>query len=84
MNVLLGLIPCLLFCPTLSLERPYISNGGWRTYPSDIIATPGPCNIDIRDMTMTQQEFINQYAFTKPVIVRDTNNNDLFRALARK
>ena len=49
-----------------------------------MIATPGPCNIDIRDMTMTQKEFINEYAFTKPVIVRDTNNNDLFRALARK
>ena len=84
MKVLLGLIPSLLFTPTLSLDRPYISNGGWRTYPSDIIATPGPCNIDIRDNTMTQQEFINEYAFTKPVIVRDSNNNDLFRALARK
>merc|ERR1719154_626181 len=33
---------------------------------------------------MTQQEFINEYAYTKPVIVRDSTNIDLFRALASK
>ena len=28
--------------------RPYFSEGGWRTYPSDLVARPGPCNIDIK------------------------------------
>jgi len=65
-------------------ERPYVSNGGWRTYPSDLVATPGPCNIDIRDSRMTNKEFLEEYAFTKPVIVRDVSNNNLFQALARK
>ena len=85
MKMLINLVLSLwLSLSACLVDRPFISNGGWPTYPSDMIATPGPCNIDIRDMTMTQKEFIKEYAFTKPVIVRDTSNNDVFRALARK
>lgn len=58
--------------------------GGWRTYPSEMVARPGPCNIDIRDGTMTTEEFLERYASTRPVIIRDATNNDLFKALARK
>ena len=82
--------------------RPYFSEGGWRTYPSDMVARPGPCNIDIKarrgiycstysviweiiqDGSMTGKEFMSEYAKTKPFVVRDSANNDLFRALARK
>ena len=37
----------LYLSPVLS-DRPYFSEGGWRTYPSDMVARPGPCNIDIK------------------------------------
>ena len=33
---------------------------------------------------MTEKEFMSEYAKTKPFVVRDSANNDLFRALARK
>ena len=49
-----------------------------------MVARPGPCNIDIRDGTMTIEEFLEKYASTRPVIIRDATNNDLFKALARK
>jgi len=77
------LMYCLLqigFAYTL-LHRPAISNGGWETFPSDVSVRPGPCNIAIRDNRLTQKEFLEKYAYTEPVIVRDTTNNDLFRAL---
>ena len=64
--------------------RPYFSEGGWRTYPSDMVAMPGPCNIDIKDKTMSHKEFMSEYAKTKPFIVRDSAKNDLFKSLARK
>ena len=72
-----------LICRTTT-NRPYFSAGGWRTYPHRMVAQPGPCNIEIRDNSLTQSEFLSEYAKTKPFIVRDSANNDLFRALARK
>jgi hypothetical protein len=65
-------------------ERPFISNGGWQTFPSDLLVHPGPCNIDIRDKTLTQQEFLAQYAYTRPLVIRDAADNDLFRALTER
>ena len=69
---------------TTTTNRPYFSAGGWRTYPHLMVAQPGPCNIEIRDNALSQREFLSEYAKTKPFIVRDSANNDLFRALARK
>ena len=69
---------------TTTTNRPYFSAGGWRTFPHLMVAQPGPCNIEIRDNSLTQREFLSEYAETKPFIVRDSANNDLFRALARK
>jgi hypothetical protein len=65
-------------------RRPFISNSGWVTYPSDLLVPPGPCNIDIRDKTLTQQEFLAQYAYSRPVVIRDAADNDLFRALTER
>jgi len=65
-------------------RRPFISNGGWVTFPSDLLVQPGPCNIDIRDKTLTQQEFLAKYAYSRPVVIRDAANNDLFRALTER
>lgn len=66
------------------LQKPSISNGGWLTYPVDVPVQPGPCNIDVRDTTLTQEDFLKLYAYDKPFIARDSSNNDLFRALTSK
>ena len=42
-----------------------------------MMAMPGPCNIDIRDRPMSQQQFTLDFAKTKPIIVRDSAKNDL-------
>ena len=45
----------LLITPNVyMLQKPSISNGGWLTYPVDVPVQPGPCNIDVRDTTLTQ------------------------------
>jgi len=61
-----------------------MSNGGWKTLPSELLVAPGPCNIPIRDSSLGQEEFLKEFAFTKPVVVRDVSNNDLFRALTER
>jgi len=68
----------------LTEYKPFLSNGGWKTYPKDIVVEPGPCNIPIRDQTLTQDEFLERYAYTEPFVLRDGANNDLFRALTGK
>ena len=57
--------------------RPYMEEGGWATYPGDLLARPGPCNIQIRDSRLTQKEFMAEFATSQPLVVRDVNNNDL-------
>eukprot|EP00088_Acartia_fossae_P068806 TRINITY_DN8801_c0_g1_i2.p1 TRINITY_DN8801_c0_g1~~TRINITY_DN8801_c0_g1_i2.p1 ORF type:complete len:264 (+),score=9.71 TRINITY_DN8801_c0_g1_i2:25-816(+) len=79
----------LVFLLTLILEcfgtlKPTISNGGWDTYPEDVMTSPGPCNIPIRDSTLSHQEFMDLYAHSQPFVIRDGANNDLFRALTGK
>merc|ERR1719209_1361882 len=64
--------------------RPYMEDGGWATFPGDLLVRPGPCNIAIRDSRLTQAEFMSEFAKNKPLVVRDVSNNDLFRALSRK
>lgn len=66
------------------LHKPAVSNGGWETFPADVLVPPGPCNVPIRDNTLSQDEFLEKYAYTEPVIIRDGANNDLFRALTGK
>ena len=75
---------CIIIWSCDGIRKPSISNGGWETYPSDISVPPGPCNIPIRDNTLSQEEFLEKFAFTEPLIVRDGANNDLFRALTGK
>ena len=65
-------------------RRPFISNGGWLTFPGDLLVQPGPCNIDIRDGTLGQEEFLAKYAYARPVVIRDAADNDLFRALTER
>ena len=42
----------LVVVRTVALDRPYVSEGGWRTFPHDMVAQPGPCNIGRRRRRM--------------------------------
>ncbi|XP_069124671.1 jmjC domain-containing protein 8-like [Argopecten irradians] len=53
-----------------------VDNGGWFTDKKAMIATPGPCTVDIRDDSITQEEFLESYAFSKPLIIRRRGNEN--------
>ncbi|KAK6171403.1 hypothetical protein SNE40_019599 [Patella caerulea] len=62
-----------------------VDNGEWVTEEKDMIAQPGPCNIDVRDAdTLSQEEFLNRYAYTKPVVIRGAADNSKFQDMCRK
>ena len=58
------LVICLLLISpyVYMLQKPSISNGGWLTYPVDVPVQPGPCNIDVRDTTLTQGLLLDIFA----------------------
>uniref|UniRef100_A0A0K0EFX4 JmjC domain-containing protein n=1 Tax=Strongyloides stercoralis TaxID=6248 RepID=A0A0K0EFX4_STRER len=50
-------------------------NGGWKINGEIAVGIDGPCTIERRDgNTFTQEEFIKDFAYTKPVIVYNINN----------
>ncbi|XP_066546289.1 jmjC domain-containing protein 8 [Amia ocellicauda] len=60
------------------------SDGGWVSSPESSLAEEGPCSIAIRDQSLTYSEFIEEYAYSKPVIVRGLSDNTKFRFLCSK
>lgn len=59
-------------------------DGGWITNPEDRIAQPGPCNIAVEDGSLTQEEFIERYAYTAPVVIKGATDNKVFRSLTQR
>ena len=47
-TLLTGVPLLLVVVHSTALDRPYVSEGGWRTFPHDMVAQPGPCNIGRR------------------------------------
>ena len=68
-NTSAGTVLLLLFFPLLCAggedRRPFLEDGGWRTYLSDILVEPGPCHLPIEDGTLTQAEFLKKYGESK-------------------
>ncbi|KAK3525376.1 hypothetical protein QTP86_031251 [Hemibagrus guttatus] len=59
------------------------NNGGWGLDSS--LADEGSCNIDVRDATTTTHtQFLQEYAYTKPVILRGVTDNTKFQFLCSK
>lgn len=58
-------------------------DGGWYTDQLKIVATQGPCNIEVLDY-LSQQEFLEKYAYLKPFIVKNPNDNSEFKKHSRK
>ncbi|XP_002741861.1 jmjC domain-containing protein 8-like [Saccoglossus kowalevskii] len=78
------IVSFLLYIPTIKIYSRKIDDGGWHTNEDDIIATVGPCNVEIRDSSLSYDEFIKKYAYSYPVVLKDVSDNSLFRELCTK
>ncbi|KAL4240024.1 Cupin superfamily protein [Mactra antiquata] len=78
----------LLFLTDLyGYEDSYVYTGGWDVDKESMIAQPGPCNIDIIDVQthrFSQEDFIENYAYKKPVIIRRATNNKKLQDMCTK
>ncbi|GFR90352.1 jmjC domain-containing protein 8-like [Elysia marginata] len=60
-------------------------DGGWFTDEKDKLAYPGPCDIEVRDAAgLSQEEFLQRYAFHAPVVIRGATDNKIFQNKCRK
>jgi hypothetical protein len=76
--LLLGL-SCFVFL-TFSNEN----NGGWQLPGEERIGFDGPCTIDRVDgEKLSQDEFLLEYAYTKPIIIYNVENSN-FKKLCEK
>ncbi|XP_062588661.1 jmjC domain-containing protein 8-like [Saccostrea cucullata] len=79
-----------LFCLVSSiflLINKYVAsreNGGWST-DYFLLANPGPCTVEVRKASsLSQEEFIQRYAYTKPVIIQHATDNSKFYGICEK
>ncbi|XP_047486050.1 jmjC domain-containing protein 8-like [Penaeus chinensis] len=59
-------------------------DGGWTTEDKDRIAQPGPCNINVEDGSLSQEDFIKKYAYSEPVVIKGATDNQVFQTLTRR
>ncbi|XP_059167485.1 jmjC domain-containing protein 8-like [Physella acuta] len=77
----------LIFLDSFSIKADElkIDNGGWFTSKADMLAFPGPCDIEVREASgLSQEEFLDRYAFDRPVVLRGATDNKVFQDLCRK
>ena len=49
----------------------------------DILVRPGPCNLPIIDgQVFTNQQFLKEFAYEKPFVLRDATDNKVSTKLA--
>ncbi|KAF5890071.1 jmjC domain-containing protein 8 [Clarias magur] len=73
----------IVSCP--SVFNVVVSAGLHKEGLDSSFADEGSCNIDVRDAaTITHTEFLQEYAYTKPVILRGITDNTEFRFLCSK
>lgn len=78
--LLLALIPSAILDHADYLEV----DGGWLTNKYIAPGEEEHCSIERRDASLTYTEFIQQYAFSRPVILQGITNNLAFQALCTK
>ncbi|XP_028842700.1 jmjC domain-containing protein 8-like [Denticeps clupeoides] len=75
----------LFFALAARVKAPADGDGGWSQGAEFSLKDEGPCNIDIRDLTsLTHGEFLQQYAYTRPLIIRGITDNTRFRFLCSR
>ncbi|KAK8747922.1 hypothetical protein OTU49_016232 [Cherax quadricarinatus] len=80
------IIQCFVLINMCSLwwaQQPH-NDGEWVTKDRDRVAKPGPCNIVVQDGSLTQDEFLERYAYSKPVVIKGASHNQLFKSRTRR
>ncbi|KAK3772014.1 hypothetical protein RRG08_008252 [Elysia crispata] len=73
------------FSHTEETRNFHIDDGGWSTDEKDMLAFPGPCDIEVREAAgLTQEEFLKRYAFDTPVVIQGATDNTIFQNECRK
>lgn len=55
------------------------ADGGWLSTRSSKPADEGPCTVEVRDQSLTYSQFIERYAYSRPVIIRGLTDNTKFQ-----
>ncbi|XP_068193699.1 jmjC domain-containing protein 8 [Antennarius striatus] len=59
--------------------------GGWSSNVDITFQDEGRCNIDVWDSaSLSHQQFLHRYAYSRPVIIRGLTDNTVFRSLCSK
>ncbi|XP_050824367.1 jmjC domain-containing protein 8 isoform X2 [Gopherus flavomarginatus] len=59
-------------------------NGGWFTNKYLALMEEDHCTVERRDASLTYSQFIDQYAFSRPVIIQGITDNSEFQALCTR
>lgn len=71
----------LLCFISVEAEQLLDDGGGWSSNPDSSLQDEGPCTIDVLDSSViSHPEFIQRYAYSRPVILRGLTDNTRFRA----
>ncbi|XP_077130359.1 jmjC domain-containing protein 8 [Ranitomeya variabilis] len=72
----------------LSLQEPgdytACDGGGWQRNNYSPVQEEERCTVERRDASITYSEFIERYAYKRPVIIEGITDNSEFRSLCRK
>ncbi|XP_034987848.1 jmjC domain-containing protein 8 isoform X2 [Zootoca vivipara] len=60
------------------------TDGGWLTSSRSVLMEEDSCTVERRDATLTYSQFIEQYAFSRPVILQGITDNSEFQAQCTK
>uniref|UniRef100_A0A7E4VYC8 JmjC domain-containing protein n=1 Tax=Panagrellus redivivus TaxID=6233 RepID=A0A7E4VYC8_PANRE len=75
------LVVALTFLTVMASEN---DNGGWQFPDEQRVGYEGPCTVERVDgSTLTREQFLNEYAYTKPVIIFNVDN-DVFKLRTEK
>ncbi|XP_075422319.1 jmjC domain-containing protein 8 isoform X2 [Ascaphus truei] len=78
--LLLALLPLALPEQTAYIEK----DGGWLLNHYSPLQEEERCTVERRDASITYREFMQWYAYTRPVIIRGITDNSAFRSLCTK
>ncbi|XP_063791139.1 jmjC domain-containing protein 8 isoform X3 [Pseudophryne corroboree] len=79
------LLTLVLLVPALAEQTEYTeSDGGWQWNNYSPLQEEDRCTVERRDASITYAEFIDRYAYRRPVILRGLTDNSVFQSLCRK
>ncbi|XP_027141341.1 jmjC domain-containing protein 8 isoform X2 [Larimichthys crocea] len=75
----------LLLCVSVLKVEQLSADGGWSSDPDFSLQDEGLCNIDVLDSSsLSHQQFMDRYAYSRPVILRGLTDNTRFRSSCSK